>query len=236
MNCFEFKKFSLSDPYSKDEAFVQHYEECPDCRNYLKGILSFDKKLAQAASVSRAPDEFKAKLKLRQVIAEQEQSHRTFRQLSYAAGVVLAITAGFFALQTYQINKDFNELYEQVALHIENEPISLETVQATAQSRMRAHLASYAGLNVSELPGLRYSQLCPIGSKKTWHAVMDTTDGLVTVIFFKGDKMPEKSMSKDSDHVKIVKKDSGSLMFLGSSRKAVDEASEQVSRSLKTLI
>jgi hypothetical protein len=238
MNCFEFKKFSMSDPYSEEQSFVQHCNNCPDCRNYLQGILSFDRKLAQAASVSRAPDEFKAKLKLRQVIAEQEQSHQSFRRMSYAAGVVLAITAGFFAVQNYNVTRDFNELYDQVALHIESESVSLVTVQATAQSRMQAHLASYAGLNdVAELPGLRYSQLCPIGSKKTWHAVMDTpSGGVVTVIYFKGDQMPEKSMSNESDYVKIIKKQSGSIMFLGNSQQAIDDASAQIDRSLKTLI
>lgn len=236
MNCFEFKKFSMSDPYSEDQAFVQHSQECVDCENYLQGILSFDRKLAQAASVNRAPDDFKARLKLRQVIAKQEQEHKTFRHLSYAAGIVLAITAGFFAIQTYQINKEFDELYGQVASHIESEVGSLRTVQATAQSRMQAHLASYAGLNVAQLPGLRYSQICPIGSKKAWHAVMDTADGVVTVIYFKDDQMPEKSKSIAAEYVKVIKKSSGSLMLLGSSKQATDAAAKQLERSLTTLI
>ncbi len=233
MNCFEFKKFSMSDPYSEEQAFLQHKEDCIECRNYLNGILAFDTKLAQAASVSRAPDDFKARLKLRHVIQQQEVRHQRFRWMSYAAGVMLATAAVFFGVQNHQTGKDFNNLYNEVVNHIEFEPQSLTTVQATAQARMQSHLASYAGFkDVEELSGLRYSQLCPIGKHKTWHAVMDHGHGLVTVIYFKGDQMPERSGAEKNDYVKIIKRESGSVMLLGNSQKAVDTAEQELNQSI----
>ncbi len=227
----------MSDPYSEEQAFAQHKEDCEDCRQYLLGILAFDKQLAQAASVSRAPDDFKARLKLRHVIHQQEQSHRRFRWMSYAAGVMLTLSAAFFAIQSHFASKDFDDLYQQVVEHIDFERQSLTTVQATAQARMQSHLASYAGLtDIAELPGLRYSQLCPIGKRKTWHAVVDHGLGLVTVIYFKGDQMPERSSDEKHDYVKVIKKESGSIMLLGSSQEAVDRAEREMTNSLTTLI
>jgi len=223
----------MSDPYSEDQAFLQHKANCPDCSHYLQGILAFDTKLAQAASVSRAPDDFKARLKLRHVIQQQEKRHQQFRWMSYAAGVMLATVAVFFGVQSHHASKDFDELYDQVVNHIEFEPQSLTTVQATAQARMQSHLASYAGFkDVAELSGLRYSQLCPIGKHKTWHAVVDHGHGLVTVIYFKGDQMLERSGAEKHDYVKIIKKESGSVMLLGDSQKAVDTAEQELSQSL----
>jgi len=223
----------MADPYSKDQAFMLHREECPDCQNYIKGILAFDKRLAQAASVNRAPDDFKARLKLHHVIEQQEHRHQRFRWMSYAAGVMLATAAVFFGVQNHQSNKNFDALYNQVVNHLELEPESFTTVQATAQARMQSHLASYAGLrDVAELPGLRYSQLCPIGKHKTWHAVMDHGLGMVTVIYFKDDVMPERSGAEKHDYVKVIKKESGSVMLLGDSQEAVDRAEDELTQSL----
>lgn len=236
MNCFEFKKFSMSDPYSEDQGFLEHKAECQECYAYLKGILSFDKSLEKAISVGHVSPEFKARLKLHQVIEKQQQIHRTFRRLSYAAGIMLATVAGFFAVQSYQATQNFNQLYNQVATHIQNEPGSLSTVQATAQLRMQSHLAAYAGLDVPELSGLRYSQLCPIGKHKTWHASIDTPEGVVTVVLFKSEQMPDKSAAKQNQYIRIVKKSIGSFLLIGDSKQAVDHAYQQLTSSFGDLL
>ena len=251
MNCFEFKKFSMSDPYSQDSAFLTHKGECDQCRQYLQGILSFDTKLAQAASVKCAPSDFKARLKLRHEIDQQEQRHKNFRWMSYAASIMLAVVALFFGVQNYQaeqkaeiaineneqLNKEFNDLYQDVVQHINTETEALTNVQATAQARMQSHLASYAGIkNVANLPGLRYSQLCPIGKYKTWHAVMDHGLGLVTTIYFRDNQMPERSKAEEFDYVKVIKQGSNSIMLLGDSQEAVDRAEEEILKSLSNAV
>ncbi len=231
MSPFEFKKMAMSDPYSQDPAFLKCKSENEECQEYLKSILSFDKKLANALTVDHVSPEFKAKLKLRQVMEKQEQSHRVFRRLSYAASITLATVAGFFAVQSYSANQQFNALYNEVASHIMKEPGSLTTVQSTAQMRMQSHLAAYAGLSVPELSGLRYSQLCPIGDHKTWHASMDTDAGVVTVIFIKEGDMSEREAAKKGKYVRLIKKSSGNVMLVGDSKLAVDSAYQKMTRS-----
>ena len=251
MNNFEFKKLAMSDPYSKDPAFLKKKEECEDCRQYLQSILAFDAQLSRAASVDCAPDDFKARLKLRHVIDRQEQRHKNFRWMSYAASVMLTVVAMFFGVQNYQaekqvelagienqkLNAEFNELYQTV-IQLNNESKALTTVQATVQARMQSHLASYAGLkNIAELPGLRFSRICPVGKDKTaWHAVMDHGLGLVTAVYFKDDQMPERSGAEKFDYVKVIKLDSSSVMLLGDSQDAVDLAEEEILESLSDSI
>ena len=246
MNCFEFKKFSMSNPYSKDADFVAHQAECSECLQYLQGILAFDVKLAQAASVNCAPADFKARLKLRNIIERQERRQKKFRWMSYAAGLMLAVVAVFFGVQNYhtkqevqiaineknQIEQEFINLYQTVVQHIDSEVESLTTVQATAQARMQSHLASLAGIyNVAELPGLRYSQVCPVGKHTTWHAVMDHGLGLVTAVYFK-DQFPERSQAGKYDFVKVISHGENSVMLVGDSQEAVDRAEEKLKGSL----
>jgi len=246
MNTFEFKKLAMSDPYSEDKEFIKLYEESSECRQYLDGIRAFDDQLAQAISVKSAPADFKARLKLRHVMERQEQRQKKFRWMSYAAGIMLAVVATFFGTQSFQANQqteiainaknqaeqDFNDLYKTVVQFVNSELGALNTVQATAQARMKSHLASFAGMhNVGELPGLRYSQVCPVGNHTTWHSVMDHGLGLVTAIYFK-DKMPVDSKKNTHDFMKVIQHGENSLLLLGDSQEAVDRAEKEIKASL----
>ncbi len=235
MNCFEFRKLALSNPYSELDDFLNHRLECAECDNYLTGVLSLDEKLAASMSVA-VPEDLKAKLKLRQVIDKEQRVHKRFKRYSYAASTVLAVTVGWFAYQNHQLTQAYEQLHDAVVQHIDYEPFSLTSVQPTAQTRMQAHLASYADVRVPELKGLRYSQLCPIGSKKTWHAVMDTPSGVVTIIYFKDGDYPEAETFKDDMHSQIVERKEGNLMLLSKSKEAIPEALDAVNKSLTTLI
>lgn len=235
MNCFEFRKLSLSDPYSEGQDYIEHYKQCDDCAAYRDGILSLDNKIAESIKVP-VPDDLKARLKLQHLIANEQQRHNRFKVFSYAASVVMAVTVGVFAFKNYQLNTSYQALHDAVVQHIQKEPFSLTSVQATAQSRMQMHLASYADVRVGELPGLRYSQLCPIGLKKTWHAVMETPSGLVTLIYFKDGDHPEGKTMRNNVHSKMMQKGSGAIMLLSESKQAIPEAEKIVNRSLTTLI
>ncbi len=250
MNVFEFKRLAMSDPYSKDEDFLKLYEESSECRQYLSGILTFDKQLSQSISVDSPSADFKARLKLRHVIERQEQQQQKFRWMSYAAGIMLAVVAVFFGAQSHQANQEtqiaiseknqieqeFNDLYKTVVKFVNSELGALNAVQATAQARMQSHLASFAGFhNVKELPGLRYSQVCPVGNHTTWHAVMDHGYGLVTAVYFK-DKMPISSKASEHDFMKVIQHGENSLLLFGDSQEAVDRAEKEIKGSLADAI
>lgn len=235
MNCFEFRKLALSNPYNEDSDFVQHRAECPDCEQHIRGVLAMDAKLAAAISVE-VPADLKAKLKLRQVIDKEQRSHRVFKRYSIAASTFLAVALGWFAYQNQQLNTAYLALYNDAMQHVESDSYALTSVQPTAQTRMKMHLASYAGLHVGELPGLRYSQICPIGTKRAWHAVMETASGLVTVLYLKDSDLSDKDLEKKGKYSRLINKSVGDIMLIGDTPKSIDEAESVIERSLTTLI
>lgn len=230
MECFEFRKVALSNPYCEDDDFISHRNACPDCSAQLQNIVALDEKLASALSVA-VPTDLKPKLKLRHAIAKEQRQHRIFKRYAIAASTVLAVAVGFLSHQNHQLNTAYLALYNDAMEHVEHDTYSLTSVQPTAQTRMKMHLASYAGIRVGELEGLRYSQICPVGDKKAWHAVMETPAGLVTVIYLKNSDVPSKSLVKEGNHSRMVKKGSAGIMFISDTPDAIDQAERKVNQA-----
>jgi len=233
MECFEFRKIALSNPYTEDKDFISHRNQCPDCEAQLNSILALDEKLAAAISVS-VPSDLKPKLKLRHAIAKEQRQHHVFKRYAIAASAFLAIAVGVLGYQNHQLNEAYLALYNDAMEHVENDSYALTSVQPTAQIRMKMHLASYAGMHVGELEGLRYSQICPIGDKKAWHAVMETPSGLVTVIYIKNSDVPSKSLVKQGKHSRVVNKGAADILFISDTPEAIDQAEKKVSQALTT--
>lgn len=235
MNCFEFKKLALSDPYSEGHGFLEHRQECDDCASRIANITSMDNNIRQAFSV-KMPDDMKARLKLRQVIEKEQHKHKNFRHFTYAASTLLAVGLAFLTYQNHQltqVNERYLALHDASIKHITYEELSLTSVQDTAQTRMKAHLASLAGIEADNLPGLRYSQLCPVLGKKTWHAVMETGDGeIVTIIFFNGENVKGKSLKRDGWNSQVVDGKLGDVILIGKSKKSLNAAKDQLQSSI----
>ncbi len=232
MNCFEFRKIALSDPYSENAEFVEHGSSCDKCATHIADILLMDDRLRDALSI-KASDDLKARLKLRQVLEKEKVKHKRFRRFAYAASTLMAIGLVALTYQNHSLNQRYLTYHQAVVDHIAYEDGSLTSVQATAQLRMKAHLASLADIPANNLPGLRYSQLCPVLGKDTWHAVLETPSGeVVTVIYFDGEKLPNKTLHKDGWNSKVVAGERGDILLLGKSKRALDSAETNVTNHI----
>ena len=233
MECFEFRKIALSNPYTEDNSFISHRNECTECATQLQSIVAMDEQLSSALSVT-VPGDLKSKLKLRHAIVKEQRKHHVFKRYAIAASTVLAVAVGFLSYQNYQLNQEYLALYNDAMEHVEIDSYALTSVQPTAQTRMKMHLASYADMHVGELEGLRYSQICPIGDKSAWHAVMETPSGIVTVIYLKDSDVPNKSLVKDGKHSRVIKRGGADILFIGDAPDAIDHAEKKVSQVLTT--
>lgn len=231
MECFEFRKVALSNPYTEESSFISHRNECAECETQLRGIVALDEKLVRAIRVA-VPSDLKSKLKLRHAIVKEQRRNYVFKRYAIAASAVLAVAIGFLSYQNHQLNASYLALYNDAMEHVEADSYALTSVQPTAQTRMKMHLAAYADMQVGELEGLRYSQICPVGDKKAWHAVMDTPSGVVTVIYFKNSDVPSKSLIKQGKHSRVVNRGDADILFISDAPGAIDQAEEKVSRVL----
>ena len=51
MNCFEFRRHSLSDPDTMDNEWLHHMKSCTGCTEFYSDIKNFDNKLFAAMKI-----------------------------------------------------------------------------------------------------------------------------------------------------------------------------------------
>jgi len=239
MNCLDFKRLALSDPHSKDSSFVQHGKDCPECLKYLGSVQQMDSDLVDSLSVN-VPDDLVAKLKLNQLIEEEETSS-VFgaRKYAIAASFALALfVAGFMVSNQFGINSSIGEDYETllagVVDHMHKQSITPVWASARANQSANALLASYDGeMKLKFLENLQFSRICPMGQYRGLHATLDTDDGQVTFAYIKGDSVGELLDAGYGGYVSRIKPvRGGNLVIVSNTKKALQQADRQLEEAI----
>lgn len=114
MNCIEFRRIRLGDPYTNSPELNSHKSECETCRKFDEDILQFDKHLYRALKVD-VPDGLAAKILLNQSLQTEPRKPTRWTWMSMAASFLLA---GMFAF--YQISIPAS-IDKELVEHIEEE-------------------------------------------------------------------------------------------------------------------
>jgi len=200
MKCLEFKRLALSDPNSRDQGFLAHSVECPECLKYVGGVRQMDSDLAKSIDVEM-PSDLIARLQLNQELVEETEESNVVSFLSplkrYAVAASLALAvfvAGFMASNQFGVNSNIDEDYQallsSVVEHMNEQAVTPVWDADRANKTANTLLASYDGeMQLKYLSNLQFSRVCPMGQYKGLHATLDTPDGQVTFAYIKGDSV-----------------------------------------------
>lgn len=245
MKCLEFKRLALSDPNSRDQSFVQHSTECPDCLQYVGGVRQMDSDLAGSLDID-VPSDLMARLQLNQELTEESELadnviafNAPIKRYAIAASFALALfVAGFMASNQFGINdtigEDYQALLSGVVEHMNEQPLTPVWDVDRANKTANTLLASYDGeMQLKHLSNLQFSRVCPMGQYKGLHASLDTPDGQVTFAYIKGDSVGELLDAGYEGYVSRVKPvRGGNLIIISRTNKAVEKADSQLEEAM----
>lgn len=238
MNCLDFKRLALSDPYSKDISFVEHSKDCPDCLKYVGSVRQMDTDLADSVSVN-VPEDLVARLKLNQLIEEESSPKFGARMYAIAASFAVAVfVAGFMMSNQFGVNSSIGEDYETllsgVVEHMHKMSITPVWSNQRANQSANALLASYDGeMKLKFLENLQFSRICPMGQYRGLHATLDTPDGQVTFAYIKGDSVSELMDAGYEGYMSRVKPvRGGNLVIVSNTKKALQQADRQLEEAM----
>ncbi len=231
MDFTEFKRRLGAEPDSRDPAFLRAREQAPEFREAAAAADRFEASLRTALDLP-APDDLLPGLQAIACGRRPEGLRRGGWYLAMAAGVVLAVGA---ALVYRQQHPPWHSVEEYVSVHYRHDGLDmLQRSSEDASVEIGEMLADYGFAATPELAGLvTVVKACPTPDGKGVHMVLDTPEGLVTVIL-----MPRTAVSDgerlafDDRAAILVTLQSGSAAIVGAAGQDLAPAVSLVQESI----
>ncbi len=205
MNCLEFRRICLSDPYTSAVDFAAHRSECHECTRFAKTVTAFDKKLLDAMQVP-VPDDLATRVKLRQVIREEHDRRVRPWQWALAASIFVTVAlGGGFGLQIYASNQYIAQLQASVIDHVNSEPDFI-SVQGKVPSDHFARVMAAFGAEVVNQdiePLIVRAYVCVMDKRPIAH-IFAGTGGQVTVLYITGTRIGDATPINDERHQGVL--------------------------------
>ncbi len=205
MNCLEFRRICLSDPYTSAADFAAHRLECHECTRFVDSVTAFDKKLLDAMQVP-VPEDLATRVKLRQVIGEEHARRVRPWQWALAASIFVSVAlGGFLGLQVYSTNLYIAQLQASVIDHVNNEPDFI-SVQGKVPSDKFARVMAAFGAEVvnKDIESLiAHAYVCVMDKRPIAH-IFAGNGGQVTVLYVTGKRIGAETPFKDDSHQGVL--------------------------------
>jgi len=220
MNCQGFRQHYLSEPRSRDSAFLEHRQTCRACAEFAAQEATFEQALAGALAVP-VPAKLTARVILNQTM------HRTRRPygLSAAAALLLILIPVVVML----LRPWSSSLEQDVIAHINDEREYLAARELVPDNKILAMLKTIGVSTKPLLNNVHYAGVCPIRHQPGGHLILAGAHGPVTMLF-----MPHEAIGQprliDADGFRgiIVPHGAGSVAIVGQPGEALDDFKRQL--------
>ena len=228
MKFSEFRKLLGADPWSRDAETRRARHSDPEFEAASQDAEEFEKKLEDALLI-QAPDG------LLDDIRGIPSRRRNWMPLALAASVLVAVGAAFVA---FKQPGEWESVEAYVAEHYQHDGAKL-VARATGSSntleaeRILARLDAFASQPLAE--NIRFIKFCPTPDGRGAHMVLDTDQGLVTVIFMpRTDVTDGQSVSFDDMRAVLVSLDHGSAAIIANADQAIEDLPDLLRKTLVT--
>lgn len=175
MNCLDFRRIRLGDPYTNSPELNSHKSECTSCRKFDEEILQFDKDLYQALKVE-VPDGLAAKILLNQSLQTEPRKPARWTWMSMAASFLLA---GMFALYQVSIPASIDKALVE---HIKEEQHIVFARSTLLEDSQIKQVLNSIDLNTDSSFGkVTFAANCLIDGKMVGHFVVEQGDASYTL-------------------------------------------------------
>ena len=186
MNCLDFRRFRLSDPYSTDAENLSHRVECEACRGFENEVRKLDKQINKALTVE-VPEGLAARILLNQSLQSKPRKPTRWYWLSMAASFFLA--AGFIFYWTTVTEPVERALVQ----HLEwEQPIVQSMMMPVQQPQIRQVLNSVNLESTTALENVVFASTCIIDGELVAHLVLEDENHQFTLVL-----LPQKLIDVD---------------------------------------
>jgi len=233
MDCLEFRRRLLQDPYENDSELLEHEANCAECSQFSKSVRTQEASLRALLNAPAPPPELAENIRLSTRLEHPvSYAHRAW--FGAAAGVLLAITISMTSLFNEHHERENMSLVQNVIHHIEEEANHLHDPGPASPARVKMVFARFGAKLVDDPGVVRFAAECVMRKRTGVHLVLKGDQGPVTVFFMPGEQVSAKTMV-DSGHLhgEIIPTDWGALAVVGENGEHIAPITQRVSKAVR---
>lgn len=222
----------LTDPCSRDPAFIEHRSHCPDCQEAVTRSARFERTLREAVDV-QVPENLASRILLKQSFEPTRERHwwRAGRFLALAASLLLVVGVTFLGFQTYH---ERQRLASEFVALVNGAPYALTANRPVSGSEISAALEP-AGLDLAgDIGNVTFAGRCLIRDKLSGHIVVKGETAPVTVFLMTHRLVDSRTTIRTSNLSGIVlPQGDGTIAIVSAPGESLDDVEARVRSALR---
>jgi len=185
MNCLDFRRFRLSDPFSTDAELLSHRVACEACHSFENEVRQLDRQISRALTVE-VPEGLAARILLNQSLQSKSRKPTRWYWLSMAASFFLASIVIVYQMTVIQP-------VEQVLVqHLEMEQSAVhDMMMPVQQPQIRQVLNSINLDTTTSMENVVFASTCIIQGELVAHFVIEDENNQFTLVL-----LPQKMVDE----------------------------------------
>lgn len=233
MNCLDFRRRLLTDPFATDHELDAHAQRCAACANFARELRAQEVALRQLLQSAAPPSDLAGRI-LHSVRGDRRTRIQQRWWFSAAAGLLLAIGVSFASLISNSLERGHAALAQSVLTHLDDEAHHLHEVGPVSSGRLQWVFKRFGAELVQDIGPVNFAAECLMRNRTGVHLVLPGTIGPVTV-FFMPDEMTDATLPVDSArfHGRILPTRWGSIAVVGEPGEALDGIGERLADAVR---
>lgn len=233
MNCLDFRRRLMSDPFEHDAALAGHEDECAACAGFARELRAGEVRLRALLNDVEPPPGMAERI---QLAARFEQRSEQRRRWWYAAAasVLMAISVSMVSLWNTSAERSGLALAQSVIHHIEDEAAHLHEAGLESAARVDGVFGRFGAQLAGDIGPVLFAAECLMRQRNGVHLVLPGKKGAITAFFMPGE-MTTDTLAVQSDRFqgRILPTAWGSIAVVGESGEALDGIGERLATAVK---
>ena len=240
MDDLEFRKSATIDPDNQDPEFLKKKQQSQYNHRFVNDQQTFNQELLETLTIP-APENLTDRIILTQQLLQHKQQRLKKRQrqwrnwLTGSVAAAIIITFSVHLLTPATINAA--QLAQSVINHVHDDTHALNVRMDVPKSSIDTMLASYGGKLKGPIGQVSFLGHCIVGGHTGIHMVLNTPQGLVTVILLPNQSINQPSLLTDSQYSGILyPSEKGSIAIIAEHKKSIEDTRQNINQNLNWII
>lgn len=228
MNCLDFRRRLMTDPFDSDEALENHASDCAECAGFAREIRAQEIRMRSLLQDVSPPDGLAERIRMAARFDRGEQTRRRWWYAA-AAAVFLSVAVSMVSVMNTAAERGQLALTQSVINHIEDEANHLREAHPVSAGRLNWVFRRFGAELVDNVGQVNFAAECLMREKNGIHLVLPGAVGPITVFFMPGERVAHNlPVESNRFEGEIVPTDWGSIAVVGEIGESIDGMGERL--------